>query len=144
MVSHHYSSCDIQSKQKQHRINRWLLRIFQMCSILVGYKNWCSYGHPKTLGQMNHGILGTCDSQYCTGTRPAGKSLKLIRKCFVYPQWERFSPFFFLLVSILFCPCLLCYFQIVYRYCNTYQFSWKGYSCIYIYYLFFHILFMYG
>ena len=38
-----------------------------MCSILIGYKNWWSYGHPKTLGQMNRGILGTCRNQYRTG-----------------------------------------------------------------------------
>ena len=34
---------------------------------LYGYKNWWSYGHPKTLGQMNRGILGTCGNQYPTG-----------------------------------------------------------------------------
>ena len=39
-----------------------------MCSILIGYKNWLNYGHPKTLGQMNRGILGTCGNQYYTGT----------------------------------------------------------------------------
>ena len=37
-----------------------------MCSILIGYKNWWSYGHPKTLGQMNSGILVTCGNQYRT------------------------------------------------------------------------------
>ena len=39
-----------------------------MCSILIDYKNWWSHGHPKTLGQINRGILGTCVNQYCTGT----------------------------------------------------------------------------
>ena len=37
-----------------------------MCSIIVGYKNRWSYSHPKTLGKINHGILGTCGNQYCT------------------------------------------------------------------------------
>ena len=39
-----------------------------MCSISIGYKNWWYYGHLKTLGQMNRGILGTCGNQYFTGT----------------------------------------------------------------------------
>ena len=68
MVSHHSSSDDVQSKRKQHRINRRLLRFCQMCSILIGYKNWWSYGHLKTLVQMNCRILGTCGNQYYTGT----------------------------------------------------------------------------
>ena len=37
-----------------------------MCSIIIGYKNLWSYGHPKTLGQMNRGLLGTCGNQYPT------------------------------------------------------------------------------
>ena len=39
-----------------------------MCSTIIGYKNWWSYGHPKTLFQMNRGILGTCGNQYQTIT----------------------------------------------------------------------------
>ena len=38
-----------------------------MCSNLIGYQNWWSHGHPKTLGQMNRGILVSCGNQYCTG-----------------------------------------------------------------------------
>ena len=40
-----------------------------MCSNLIGYQNWWSHGHPKTLGQMNCGILVSCGNQYCTCTR---------------------------------------------------------------------------
>ena len=71
MVSHSPSSYDVKSKQKQHRINRRLSRIFQMCSNLSGQQNWLSHGHPKTLGQMNRGILVSCGNQYCIGNSSA-------------------------------------------------------------------------
>ena len=38
-----------------------------MWSNITGYKSWWSHGHPKTLGQTNHGILGTHGNHYCTG-----------------------------------------------------------------------------
>ena len=69
MVSHNYYLYDVQSKQKQRIINLMLLSFCYMCSIIIGYKNWWSYGHPNRLGQKSRGILGTCDNQYPTGTQ---------------------------------------------------------------------------
>ena len=67
MLSHHSCLGYVQWKIKQHKINRGLLRFYEMCSILIGYKNWWSYGHLKTLSQMDCGILGTCGNNYPTG-----------------------------------------------------------------------------
>ena len=69
MVSRHYSSDSVNSKQIHHMINLLILRFCYMCSIIIGYKNWWSYGHPNRLGQKSRGILGTCDNQYPTGTQ---------------------------------------------------------------------------
>ena len=56
-----------------------------MCSIIIGYKNWWSNGHPKRLGQMNRGILVTCGNQYCTSNVP--QKFKKMNK-----QYENYGP----------------------------------------------------
>ena len=38
MVSHNYYSYDVHSKQNWHGINWQVLRICQMCSVIIGYK----------------------------------------------------------------------------------------------------------
>ena len=58
MVSHNYSLDGMRSKLNHHRIILTVLSFFQMSSILIGEKNWLSYGRPKRLGQKSVGSWG--------------------------------------------------------------------------------------